>query len=1783
MSRYYYISPLYILILLFITNIITAQYYCTPATTYAPSVRNTYIDRVRLQDIDYQDAVTPTDTCYNDYTQEYHGQTLLTRGSSYTITINGGPYVTYMYYAAWIDYNNNKDFSDADEKLGQFKTTAANQEFTFSFTVPVTASIATTRLRVRCIYSSLSRVYADPCVNYSYGEAEDYVISISDFQKIAAGISGISAGKLAFFNKDTDADYDLIMHNENTFSEPYVPLTFYDNTAGTFIPTDFINGDLPELNNDNLTFNICDLNNDNQLDFLFNYRYSSSSPRTVYFQRTGSQLSLVNTGIPDLMRGYSAAADLNNDGRQDIIVCGQAIDNDPYTYIYMNTASGFILVNDNLKGVYGQVLTADYDNDRDIDIFISGNDKYSNTNSIIYRNDNNWKFTNINANLKKIGWLESSEFGDFNNDKLPDLIVGGVIYRNNGNNTFEQIYLESEDGLNDAGHWKDIDNDGNLELISQDIWGITIHEYNGVDSFLLDQQLFSSGDNLAIGDYNNDGKQDIIINGSQAYIFKNQTSLSNSIPTAPQATSVSIGDSGFYSVTMKWSAGFDAQTPKKGLTYNLRVGTTPTGNNIFSSMTSSATNNPLLKPGMGNVNDTSWFLLNLSPGTYYFSVQTVDNSGTASAFSTPRSFTILQPMTSTSVLLPGRINQSAAGADFDGDMDIDLIIKDVVLTIHRQTSPYTYSSIPLRANCELLGINDLNNDNLPDIIIKHKKQGAELSDSLELFINLGNMNFRTLKIDTMSLSSVASADFDNDGDIDILAYDQGYFVYENTGNLKFTRSQLPFPEIMYTVSLSAIDIDRDGDFDFLSSGKGTNSFSASKCYTSVYKNSGDMKFSLFQTILPGIGPSSFTIDAGSIATNPADINWNDFNFDGYPDLLITGDDEYTNNTNQIFLNDGTGKLVTTNLSPRPADRYSSTWIDFNTDGYLDIIMPRVGYDIDNSIYLNNNNTGFEGFGNAVDNVAFAAFIKAIDVDNDKDKDILCTNKVDLTVGFNTETTIFTNNNNFINQAPKPPSTLSSEIDSFTVILNWNKGWDKLTLNEGVTYNIWVGTASNKADKVSPMADLTKGYRYVEGLGNVGTNTSWTLENLPLGKYYWSVQTIDNSLTGSAWAPVQTFELSSLTALFDNDIVCLGFDTRLNDRSVSTSPIDSWYWDFGDGTYSSAQNPSHRFTKAGNNPVKLVVRSGVAIDSITNNVFVKPIPDVKFSTNVVCTGAATAFTNSSNLNGLTIIKWTWNFGDVGSDSDLQNPGTHGYLNPGTYFATLSALADNGCSDTIKNSVIIGAIPTAAITSSGSPTFCSGDSITLSNLFIDTYIYKWQTSGLDITNADKSVYVARKTGSYTVSVTNPVGNCNSVSAPVNILVNDVPLSPEITYSTSKEFCDGDSVVLNVSPINDIVYQWKLNGGAVGSNSSQFVAKNAGTYNLVLKNSNGCSSLSSNDVIVTVKTRPKITAVDRSGAIQFCQGGNVTLSIPAAAEETYKWSNETGFIANATSSSYTATSSGSYQLQISNISGCSVKTTAVNVVVKPMPYKPVIESQNYQPGKCMGEDPIRLIVSQEVSGYSYQWLRNGIPLSNAASSSLDGFLEQGDYMLEADLNGCKAQSDMFSISFPDAPEKPMLYAQGPTVWYLACSNDSASKYRWYCNDKLIEGADKYFYAANRKMGKYKVSIANTKGCFTMSDVVSIPTGTTGIEDINPFAGLKIYPNPTPGMFTIEMDNQIYGELKIGILDQLGKEILNIKFEKTTEHFSSQIDLSGQPKGIYLINMFLERYLANRKVIVE
>jgi hypothetical protein len=162
-------------------------------------------------------------------------------------------------------------------------------------------------------------------------------------------------------------------------------------------------------------------------------------------------------------------------------------------------------------------------------------------------------------------------------------------------------------------------------------------------------------------------------------------------------------------------------------------------------------------------------------------------------------------------------------------------------------------------------------------------------------------------------------------------------------------------------------------------------------------------------------------------------------------------------------------------------------------------------------------------------------------------------------------------------------------------------------------------------------------------------------------------------------------------------------------------------------------------------------------------------------------------------------------------------------------------------------------------------------------------------------------------------------------------------------------------------------------------------------------------------------------------------------------------------------------------------------------------------------------------------------------------------------------------------------MIIAKGPNVWYLISSITSAQKYKWYYNGTLIQGADDFMHIAGQNLGRYNLSISNDGVCYTISDTLTIPKGTTGIEDSDPFENVKIYPNPTTGMFTIEMNNNVFGELVIDIITQNGSKILNIKFEKTTEHFQSQIDLSGRSKGMYLINLSLDKFMTTRKILVE
>lgn len=139
--------------------------YCTgPYTTGTGS--SDYITNVTLDSINNTTGAAPSP--YNTY---YAGiGTTLAAGSTYTVsgTINnGGTEVT----AVWIDYNQDGTFS-ASEKVGE----QTGLTFAITFTVPATAVNGKTRMRVRDVFNTPGML---PCNVYTYGEIEDYDITIT--------------------------------------------------------------------------------------------------------------------------------------------------------------------------------------------------------------------------------------------------------------------------------------------------------------------------------------------------------------------------------------------------------------------------------------------------------------------------------------------------------------------------------------------------------------------------------------------------------------------------------------------------------------------------------------------------------------------------------------------------------------------------------------------------------------------------------------------------------------------------------------------------------------------------------------------------------------------------------------------------------------------------------------------------------------------------------------------------------------------------------------------------------------------------------------------------------------------------------------------------------------------------------------------------------------------------------------------------------------------------------------------------------------------------------------------------------------------------------------------------------------------------------------------------------------------------------------------------------------------------------------------------------------------
>jgi Calx-beta domain/FG-GAP-like repeat/Fibronectin type III domain len=999
---------------------------------------------------------------------------------------------------------------------------------------------------------------------------------------------------VAFGDYTDDGRLDLLTTPGYTLPGPPPSATsLYQNSSGTFSAPDPAQN-LPRVVQSTAAWS--DYNNDGKLEILLAGQTDDGQKvARLYKQDTSGAYQRDTTADANLTGVYTGSVawgDYNNDGKPDILLSGLNASVQPILKIYKNNGPGTAFTEDTdaeaglninpttFPGVsHSSVAWGDYTGDGYLDILVTGMTGLSAYPRVakLFKNSGGGTFTeDTTAELNLTPVEESAAaFGDYNSDGRLDILLSGCtanpsgcsavaakVFTNNGADTaFTEDASASLTGYQLGGAaWGDYDSDGKLDILLNggNASGTPIagkaYKGDGIGGFTADPTAFLAldGGSVAFGDYSGDGKLDAVFTGGHTELYNNITANADTAPNPPTKLTVSPGSN---SATFSWTASTDAQqtgTPN-GLTYNLRVGTTPGGSDVVSPL--SLSSGKRLVPQAGNVGEaTSYTLNNLTPGTrYYWCVQAVDASFMGSAFSAEQVFTPGYDADNTT--FPGIEGGSVAFGDYNSDGRLDAVVTGTdtsgtaaIAKVYHQV--WEEHCMPLHpdlcfhfwawqedTSASLTGVHassaawgDYNNDGHLDLLIA----GANGSGQKVTTLYQGDGAGAFMAVTSASFvgvfkGSVAFVDYNSDGrpDVVVTGWDGGSHtfakLYRNNGGGSFsedTAAEANLVGVNFS-SIAAGDYNRDGRPDLLISGS-TAPNSSSPVTTELYRNNGDGTFTDLTT---SAGLSAAAVEEGTVA-------WGDYNSDGWPDILASGNNG--SGSTKVFTNNGNGTFTLDASAVLPWQQQSAAaWGDYNADGKPDLLLSGLTPSGPISvIYENQGNGAFSNIGAGLTGVTFSSVAWG-DYDGNGTLDALvagCTVGTGGGCTDSTDTTTLYTSSVGANIAPSAPSGLSASFSSGVENLSWSAPSDDHTASAALSYNLRVGISSGGTQIVSPLS-LSAGTRLVPQDGNVGERTSYALTGLTPGTtYHWSVQAVDSGFAGSAFATEGTFTVPESFAL-----------------------------------------------------------------------------------------------------------------------------------------------------------------------------------------------------------------------------------------------------------------------------------------------------------------------------------------------------------------------------------------------------------------------------------------------------------------------------------------------------------------------------------------------------------------------------------------------------------------------------------------------------------------------------
>jgi hypothetical protein len=472
-----------------------------------------------------------------------------------------------------------------------------------------------------------------------------------------------------------------------------------------------------------------------------------------------------------------------------------------------------------------------------------------------------------------------------------------------------------------------------------------------------------------------------------------------------------------------------------------------------------------------------------------------------------------------------------------------------------------------------------------------------------------------------------------------------------------------------------------------------------------------------------------------------------------------------------------------------------------------------------------------------------------------------------------------------------------------------------------------------------------------------------------------------------------------------------------------------------------------------------------------------------------------------------------------------------------------------------------------------TRCGPGPLTLTVSGAPTGTYAWFTSPSGLTpiagatgasyttpsiSATTTYYVAIGTGSGATY-------CNGPRVPVVATVNALP-TVTVAASGALSLCAGSRVTLTASGAS--TYRWNT-----GQTTASISVDTAGTYRAIGTNAAGCDGP---EVATTITVAP-LPAAPTARDTARCGPGPLLLAASGGTAGRYAWyTTATGgtAIAGATGASYTTPSlstTTTYYVasRASASTNCESMRTPVVATISPLPVLTITA-----PGSlriCAG-DSVTLTAS---GAATYAWSTGqttpAITVRTAGTYSVVG----------TSAAGCPANSPAATVTVEPLPATPVITLTGSGL----LTSSSPTGNQWYLDGTAVAGATgpTYLVSSAAQFGTYTLVVTSATGCVSApsSPVTVVLTGTTAAALA---AGFTLFPNPAHAAVLVQVPAVAGASAAtLTLLDALGRTVRVHTTALPATGTRYELSLTGVAAGVYALRLTAGGTTAVQRLVVE